>query len=218
MLSTWQVLIPTIPHRHEMLCPLLEEFDRQAQPGFGVAVWRDNFERSGIASYEKWQDLADASQADYISYAGDDDWVADDFVARVMASLEEQPDYVGFPVRFTEDGHEHPLVEHSLRHSGWYSQHPMTRDIVHTNPMRRELSLLARWGTWKTPGEDEDWAAAIRATGRVKTEAWIGTPMYHYQRVNNRNFWATTAGARPMPEADIPPLPEYPWLTVLGSC
>jgi hypothetical protein len=214
---TWDLLIPTIPHRHEMLCELLAELGRQAVPGFGVRVWRDNLERPGIASYEKWQDLADSSQADYISYAGDDDWVMPAFVARVMEALEGRPDYVGFPVRFTEDGTDKPHVVHSLRHCGWNDGPQLTRDIVHQNPMRRELSVLARWGTWGTRGEDADWASAIRATGRVRTEAWIDEPMYWYRRVSNRNFWAT-ADTRPMAAGDIPPLPEYPWLTALGSC
>ena len=216
-MTTWQLLIPTIPHRHEQLCSLLAELDRQAQPGFGVVVCRDNLERAGIASYEKWQDLADAATADYISYAGDDDWVSPNFVAQIMTALDEhQPDYVGFPVRFTEDGQERPLVMHSLRYPCW-NDSPMTRDIVHQNPMRRELSLLARWGTWKTAGEDADWAAAIRATGRVRTEAWIDQPMYWYRRVSNQNFHAVTNWT-PMPKEAIKPLPEYPWLTVLDFC
>jgi hypothetical protein len=217
--ATWDILIPTIPHRHETLKALLTELDKQAIPGFGVRVMRDNLERRGIASYAKWQDLADSSQADYISYGGDDDWVAPDFVSRVMTALEEeQPDYVGFPVRFTQDGQEMPPVLHSLRYSGWQDSPQMTRDIVHQNPMRRELSLLARWGSWGAPDEDALWAAAVRATGRVQTEAWIDDPMYWYQRVTHRNFWATTASAEPFAPADIPPLPEYPWLTALGSC
>jgi hypothetical protein len=216
MAVTWDLLIPTIPHRHEQLCALLNELDSQRRPGFGVRVWRDNFDRRGIDSYQKWQDLADSSQADYISYAGDDDRVAPDFVPVIMDALEGCPDYVGFPVRFTEDGHEKPLVMHSLRYGGW-DDGAMTRDIVHQNPMRRELSLLARWGTWRTVSEDAEWAAAIRATGCVKEEAWVDKPMYHYQRVTHRNFHAASTWA-PMNPADILPLPEYPWLTVLGSC
>lgn len=217
-IPTWDLLIPTIPHRHETLCRLLAELDRQAQPGFGVRVYRDNLDRPGILSYEKWQDLADSSQADYVSWAGDDDMVAPDFVPRIMAALESRPDYVGFMVRFTLDGVLQLPVEHSLRNPGWADWPRMTRDITHFNPVRRELALLARWGTWKTPGEDADWAAALRATGQVKTEEWIPDEMYYYQRGStpSGNFWAT-AVRDPVPPEEIKPLPDYPWLTVLKA-
>lgn len=213
MSPTWDVLIPTIPHRHESLCALLEEFNRQALPGFGVRILRDNLRRRGIASYAKWQDLADSSSADYISYAGDDDWVAPDFVIRVMEALEYRPDYVGFRVRFILSGREMPPVTHSLSCGNWIEVPVMARDIVHQNPMRRELSTLARWGTWKRPEEDYLWAASLRATGKVKTEEWIDDEMYWYQASPARGFWVTST-LDPYPEP-LPELPSYPWLTVV---
>jgi len=211
-MTTWDILIPTIPHRDTTLRLLLEELDRQWQPGLGVILNWDNLERPGLASYAKWGELAAASRADYISFAGDDDMVAPDFVPRVMKAIESQPDYVGFPVRYTIAGELQQPVEHSLRYPGWIdSPQMLIRDIVHTNPIRRELALLVPWEA-KLPDEDLAWGNRMRATGRVKSEVWIDDPMYYYQPDRRSSFWQSRA---PMPEDQIPPVPEYPWLRVL---
>lgn len=213
-MTTWDLLLPTIPHRHEQLCALLAELDRQAQPGFGMLLMRDNLERRGNASYGKWQDLVELSRADYISYIADDDWVAEDFVAKIMAALETGPDYVGFQVRFTYDGELRIPVEHSLRYGCWaQSDGLLMRDIVHHNPIRRELALLATWAA-DHQSADVTWAADLRATGRVCTEEWIPEQMYHYRQ--SSDTW-TVRGSdgmpAPLPDDQIQPLPQYPWLT-----
>lgn len=215
-MTTWDILIPTIPHRDATLRKIFADLDRQWQPGLGVIVMRDNLERSGNASYAKWQELLEASSADYVSYVSDDDFFAPDFVARVMEALEQAPDYVGFPVLYTRDGVPQQRVEHSLRHGSWKSipGNILARDIVHQNPLRREAALLVTWGT-DLMEEDQRWADAMRGTGALVTEAWIDDPMYYYQASNGDNW---TTARRPMNVQDIHPLPEYPWLTALGSC
>jgi hypothetical protein len=215
--TTWDILLPTMPHRHDQMCALLAELDRQHQPGMGMIIYRDNLQREGNASYGKWQDLEEMSQADYTSFIGDDDFVAPDFVAQVMKALESGPDYVGFPVRYTYNGEQQAPVEHSLRHGGWYTAGALLcRDIVHHNPIRRELALLAEWRTTEQTA-DVAWASDLRNTGKVREEAWIDEPMYYYQETDASWTRYGSGGTRrpvPMAAQDIRPVPSYPWLTV----
>jgi hypothetical protein len=214
MTPTYDVLILSIPHRDALLRDLLAELDRQMQPGVGVIVYRDNLE----ARYpRKCRALIEASRADYASFIDDDDMVAPDFIARVTAALEERPDYVGFPVRWTIDGVQQVPVVHSLRYGGWRN-HPdiLVRDIVHFNPIRRELALA---GSWDHPdgadhGADGHWAYTIRQTGLCRTEAWIDKEMYYYRFRSADSFLAPRS---PLPADRIPPLPSYPWLTAIGA-
>lgn len=214
-MTTWDILLPTLPHRHGQLCALLAELDRQHQPGMGMILYRDNLQRRGDASYGKWQDLEEMSAADYTSFIGDDDWVAPDFVARIMKALETGPDYVGFPVRYTFNGEPQIAVEHSLRHGGWSGDGQLLkRDIVHHNPIRRELALLAAWRTTEQTA-DVAWASDLRATGKVVAEAWIDEPMYFYQETSQSWTRVSSGGLpEPMPAGEILPVPSYPWLTV----
>ena len=212
--TTWDILLPTLPHRHGQLCALLAELDRQWQPGLGMLLYRDNLQRPGNASYAKWQELQEWSQADYTSFIGDDDWIAPDFVARIMGALEAHPDYVGFPVAFTYNGAPQMRVEHSLHWGGWFSTPDMlARDIVHHNPIRRELALLATWAT-DHQSADVTWADDLRATGRVRSEVWIPEPIYHYRQSDATWSAGAIDALAPLPAAEILPIPQYPWLTV----
>jgi hypothetical protein len=178
-----------------------------------MQLYRDNLQRPGNASYGKWQDLEEMSQADYTSFIADDDWVAPDFVAKIMFALQSRPDYVGFAVRYTVDGERAMPVENSLRHTGWHNDPALlTRDIDIHDPIRRDLALLATWRTdiWTA---DRDWAAQLRATGKVRTEAWIDEEMYWYQETSQSWTRWGADGPVPMPAQEIRSLPEYPWLT-----
>lgn len=205
---TWDILITSIPHRHEMLCELLAELDRQHLPWIGVTVYRDNLEKS---YGDKTGDLLKSSRADYVSCIDDDDWIAPDFTIRVMGALKaERPDYVGYPVLWTRDGMPQQRVEHSLRHGGWASGDGiLKRDISEKNPMRREIALLGNWhGGYAA---EVEWANQVRATGRCVTEAWIDEPMYYY-----RECFSTGWHAPRQPfSGPLPELPSYPWLRYL---
>lgn len=205
--TVWDILIATIPHRHEKLCELLAELDKQMLPGAGVRLYRDNL-RAGYGA--QCQALLESSGAEYVSFIDDDDWLAPRFIWLVLAALKGQPDYVGFPVLYTLDGEPQPRVEHSLRHTEWLNEPDLlSRDIVHFNPIRRELALLGRWEGGN--GADRRWADGVRGSGQVRTETWIAEQMYYY-RCRSTDTFLTPREPWPMP---LPELPEYPWLTVL---
>lgn len=207
-MTSYDILIPTIPHRHEMLCDLLGELDRQWQPGLGVLIYRDNLQAS---LREKNQVLMEASRADYISWLDDDDWLAPDYVALVMDALAQTPDYVGFYVQWSIDGVVQLPVEHSLAHKGWINGPArLTRDVTALNPIRREAALTGRWDFVQDHGADKAWAEQVAISGECNTEVLIRKNMYFYRFRTEDSFLS------PRPEAaQFPPLPEYPWLSVI---
>jgi hypothetical protein len=214
---TWDLLLPTIPHRHDLACGLLEEIARQHQPGLGVLVYRDNLQRPGNASYAKWQALEEMSGADYTSFISDDDWIAPDFVARVMEALETGPDCVGFRYRYTIDGKPGPETVHSLRYDHWsFDGNTYVRPVGHYNPVRREAALAATW----QPVQDADryWSADLRASGRLRTEVFIDEEMYYYRETAQSWSRRLESWPEPLPAGEIPALPSYPWLIVRDEC
>ena len=207
--AIYNILIPTIPHRHAQLCELLAELDRQWQPGVGVLVYRDNLQAS---LREKNQVLLESSLADYVSWLDDDDWLAPGYLFEVMQSLARNPDYVGFEVEWTIDGVPQLPVEHSLRHAGWLNaEDRLTRDITALNPLRRKLALLGRWTDFpRDHGADKHWASQVAASGECRTEAFVSRPMYFYRFRTEDSFLLPR-----QPATEIPALPAYPWLTVI---
>ena len=202
---TWDILIASIVHRTDMLTTLLREFARQTldYPEVGIRVYRDNLE---MEYGDKCQVLLDSSDADYVSFFDDDDWPADDFIESIVAALAEKPDYVGFNVHYTEDGQEMPPVYHSLQYDGWANgPDALTRDIVHFNPIRRELAVQGHWSGGC--GADARWVQAIR--GKVKSEVYIPRDMIHYRHVGG-SFTV------PPKLEEVPPRPPLDWVTWLS--
>jgi hypothetical protein len=203
---TWDILICSIEHRADMLDALLAELERQLLPGVGVRVFRDNLE---TVYGEKCQRLLDSSTADYVSFLDDDDWVAEDFIATVMEALYLEPDYVGFKVLYTVDGHPQIPVFHTLKYGGWVNNpEALYRDIVHFNPIRRDLAIQGRWEGGD--GADRRWADQLRAIGCVKNEVYVDRELHHYR---NRTWDTFTRSSLQQPLAEHPPLPDYGFVT-----
>ena len=219
----WDLLICTIPHRHETLCQLLSDLDRQFQPtprksgsyyyaDVGALLYRDNL----TVSYgDKTQALLEASTADYVSCIDDDDLLAADSVARIRHALRtEHPDYVGFNVAWTRDGVPQLPVEHSLRHPAWANgENRLLRSVMQFNPIRRDIALDGRWeGGYEA---ERRWQAGVLAAGRCKTEVWLDDPPVYLYRERQGDTFKTDR--KPLPEDQIQPVPVYPWLTVLDA-
>lgn len=176
---TWDILICSIPHRAQMLTELLGELERQHQAGVGVLVCQDNVQ---MQYGDKCQRLLDASIADYVSFLDDDDWITDDFITAIREALDQEPDYVGFKVQYTEDGVQQMPVYHSLQYPGWVNNpEALYRDIVHFNPIRRDLAIQSQWAGGC--GADRHWADGLRALGCVKSEVFIDRELHHYRHV-----------------------------------
>ncbi len=216
---TWNILITTIPHRHDKLLALLALLDSQMQPGVSVLLCRDEH----MAGYRPGlQALMDAATAEYVSAIADDDSYSPDAIPRVMAALDTRPDYVGFRQRFTENGAWRYPVTNSLANYGWngcvpseggYYQHTPPNefklDLMYVNPIRREHAQRVRF---RGLACDTEWADDIRALGIVKTEVFIDDEIYYYRR-DLTDYISTPHGA--FREDIIQPLPSYPWLTVV---
>lgn len=215
----WQILVTTIPHRHDTLLKLLAHLDAQMQPGVSVLLCRDermDGYRPGL------QALMDAATAEYVSALADDDSYAPDAIPRVMAALESRPDYVGFRQRFIQDGRLMPPAINSLANYGWNGCVPselgysrpwdggFKLDLMYVNPVRREHAQRVRF---RGTACDTQWADDMRALGIVKTEVFIDDEIYYYNR-NLSDYISTPPGT--FREDVIQPLPEYPWLTVIA--
>jgi hypothetical protein len=200
----WQILIPHIPHRHEKLIELLDTLYPQMRPNVEVIVYTDNLDVSYV---EKLQTLYDAADAEYVSSLANDDSVSPDFIPRVCEALKQKPDYVGFRVRYTEDGQRQMPVIHSLKCGGWFdTPDAYLRDMMYYNPIRRELAQQVKF---RGPFCDREWADDLRALGCVKTEIFIDDEMLYYRRNSSDNFHTVR---EPVPADQVLELPEYPFV------
>lgn len=206
-MNIWDILVTSIPHRHEKLLSLLATLSSQMTGATGVILYRDDLE---VSYGNKTRALIEASDADYVSSIDDDDSVAPDFVKQVTAAMRSQPDYVGFKVRWTQNGQQRLPVTHSLAHGGWHDHaHELQRDIAQFNPIRRDLALPEAWeGGWEA---ERRWGDAVRASGLLSREEFIDKEMYYYQENLHDTFKTQRS-----PLGHMPKLPGYSWLREIG--
>lgn len=176
----WSILIATVEERDEMCARLVERILRQREP-YGERIEVQMAVDDGAMPVgQKRTMLLEGAAGDYVCFVDDDDQVAPRYVERIVAALEQRPDYVGFRVHYTVDGLEQKQVVHSLACGGWSeTADAYFRDLSHLNPIRRELALQG------LPfqdgfGEDTAWADRVRATGKVKREVFVDELLYHY--------------------------------------
>ena len=121
----------------------------------------------------------------------------------MLKALAEDPDYVGFRVRYTEAGVRQQPVIHSLACGGWYD-HPseLKRDICYFNPTRLELARKVRF---RGPYCDVEWGDDLR--GIIKTEVFIDDEVFYYQRDSRQlPHPAQPHAGRPDPAAAVLPV------------
>lgn len=200
-LPTWTILVPTLGQRRALFERLMAALLPQTEPYHGrvkVRAWWNN----GAPSLpEIRQHLVESVATDYLSFIDDDDLVPAYFVEEVMSALAGRPDYVGWQVHYVSNGRDHGLVDHSLKHGGWREvkepSYALLRDISHINPMRTDA---ARRGDFRVANrgqvEDKPWADQIRQSGELKTEVYIGKPMYEYLYDRRTTAWRSPQKVR----------------------
>lgn len=191
---TWTILIPTLGQRATLFQRLMAVLLPQLEPYEGrvrVVAWWNNGEPALSAIRHQ---LVQDTTTDYVSFADDDDLVPEYFVAEVMAALDQWPDYVGWQTRYSSNGVDHGLVDHSLAHGGWREEknpYRLLRDITHINPMRTDVAKMGDFRRGVRPGRPEDrpWVDQIRKTGLLQTEVYIDKIMYDYLWRRDTSAW-----------------------------
>lgn len=211
-MTTWDILIPSVAHRTDKLTLLLSELASQMQPGVGVRVFRDNLEHSQAF---KCQALLDSSIADYVSFIEDDDWIHENYVGLIMGALELDPDFVGFGLRYTENGVlQLPIVHsyNSVQNEIYPGQPPpevLYRRVTHLNPIRRTIAVTARFDGDFTM--DRRWSQEIIRGGLIQSEVLIDEQVYHY-----RHDHSDSIQSGPYTPVERPPVrPDFDWVVWL---
>ena len=132
--------------------------------------------------------LMKQARGQYVVFIDDDDLVAADYVATILAALKNRPDCVGFRVRRFTDGLEFgesinslackPLLAHPHKRIDLADGHVIyPRTPNHLNPIRREL---ARQCPFPEQNFGEDWAFSTAVLPMLSSEVFVDRYLYDY--------------------------------------
>lgn len=162
-----------------LLCSLTEQIKKQdAAESVEILIHRDD---GGWTIGEKRQALLEAASGEFLVYIDDDDYIVDDFVEVVLKVIQTKPvDYIGYQVMYFEDGIWLKPVYHSIKYKDHFEDaRGYYRNITHINPIRSSIAKQFVFDQ-KSHGEDTEWSKRIWESGLIKSEEYIGHPMYFY--------------------------------------
>lgn len=187
------VLICSLPARRAM-CERLYAFlysqvRREARMHFTnfVEIFVDDKpgisrdDKPGISRGAKRQRLLERARGQYVCFVDDDDWVAPNYIERIVTGLTDHPgaDCAAFVGVMTTDGNNPVRFEHSLLYERWEQVNGVhVRPPNHLNPVRRVLALETGFRDLDH-GEDKDFSDRLRP--RLRKEVPTGNvPLYFY--------------------------------------
>lgn len=185
--TLWSILVPTVPERVDVRRPLMDSLHRQAaeHPEVEVLLVEDN---RSIPYHAKLNRMAAIASGVYVSYVDDDDWIADDYVAAIVAALRRSPevDAVLFDTVWTLDDGPPVAVHYGLGNPVRNGPDGFYRPPEQRHPIRREIILSM---PYKPPdyGADTNWALSvdhhrlIRSTCAPENRSIGAPPLYHHR-------------------------------------
>lgn len=173
------LLLATVENRADLFAKLYAHLEAQAKDKPVELVVACDAKQISIG--KKRQNLLEQAKGDYVAFIDDDDWVADDYVDRILTALEASPDCVGFLINCTSNGGPVRKAITSMRYPRWIENHDgyaHCRSIYHKSVVKRELALKVGFPDMRY-AEDRWFSDGIMRI--VKTEAFVDAVLYHYR-------------------------------------
>lgn len=182
----FSILLATVVTRADLFAKLHAHILKQTQDKpVEIVVACDNKE---ISIGRKRQNLLESAQGAYVAFVDDDDWVADDYVDRIIAALATGPDCVGFEIKCSMNGAPRTAIA-SMRYPRWENNldgYDYVRGVYHKTPLRRDMALEVGFPDLRY-GEDKIYADGVMRL--VRTEVFVPGQLYHYRYSSAEPFY-----------------------------
>ena len=187
----FSILIPTLSSRSEQCLSLVDRLLDQVERGnyiglVEVVTLYDSGEKS-IGT--KRNELIQMAKGKYVSFVDDDDDITSNYIDLIMEGIAHDVDCCSLRGVITWDGTNEEVFEHSIKYDAYKTNATgfprYERFPNHLNCIKKEIA-----NDFKFPeinfSEDTDWATQIFNSGRIKTEHYIDSVLYHYKFITNK--------------------------------
>lgn len=199
------VLVPTVHTRRssffpkiaEQLYGQLEQLPSADQQRVEILALMDNRQ---MTLGSKRNAMVELSHGRYVVHVDDDDRVADDYLATLLAAIDDNPgvDVVVFDVQVSINGGRAKRCRYSREFPADVNTTQEYRRLPnHLMPTRRDLVLAVPFEA-KPYGEDSAYSAALRPL--LKTEHRIARTLYWY------DYDQSTTAAQAVADPSAPPI------------
>lgn len=205
MTKTLDILIVSIVSRAATFGHQLQRLEKQIarwNGRVGVLYKIDNGE-STIAA--KRNALVKESDARYVVFVDDDDFLADDYVESIMSEILGSPDCVCIGMKVLMANGVWQTNDFSIRHKKKHHEGPLDDDSArlyccppgHMCAIKREIMLQFPFDETMIRGEDTEQALDMARAGALKTERKVDHPIYFYTPSWLQQWFGVPAMSRP---------------------
>lgn len=189
------ILIAHMPNRRDLLLKVMNVLNPQtfdeSKTFDGDHTWTilspiENIEIKMDQSLDynigvKRNKLLQLAKGDYVVFIDDDDMISHDYVSKILAATETNPDCIGISGTITFNGGNRKQWHISKEYGHWYEKNNIYyRTPNHISPVKRELALQAGFPEISF-GEDAEYSS--RLLPLLKTEVIIPGDLYEYRYV-----------------------------------
>jgi len=182
------ILICTIGKRHDKFARLLSQLMPQVEKYKGrievVAYWNNG----ELPLAEIRQALMDDAKGKYMAFVDDDDELPEYYCEDIMNALKQDPDYVGWRMQAYHNDEPLKPTFHSIKYDKWdEDEEGFYRNASHLNPIKTSIARQVPFAHTSGVPEDYNWAKQVAPL--LKTEVFIGRPMYYYKHRTEDSSW-----------------------------
>lgn len=181
------IFVVTLKRRRPFFARLMRRLEPQLNERVAVYTLEDEGRETIGAKRQRM--LEEAPESRWCAFVDDDDLVAPTYCASILKALDENPDVVGFKLRYYEDGKLKGTAFHSLEMNPYrrWQDPPIENGGVrtfyrtpnHLNPVRREMALSVGFKPLQS-GEDADYSKRLEQTYPTMREQFVDEYLYSY--------------------------------------
>ncbi len=158
-MTVLSILVPCLESRRRHHGPLLEYLEKQIRSVYGDAEVVALVDDGKISSGTKRNMLVDRAVGQYRAFVDDDDWVAPDYVIKLLKACLGGPDVVSFGVQFS---HLEEKRREYWQLGPWLNDRPSGKMALnHLCAWRRDLADRVRWCDSLGQSDDQLWAQPL---------------------------------------------------------
>jgi len=176
------ILIPIIERHKEFANKLIDSIEQQSQFYGDIEIATCENETDNIGA--KRNKLLAASSGQYVAFIDADDRISNDYINRLMWGIKLGVDCCSLKGSYSVDGVFNGVFEHSSKYKEWktttneikYERYPN-----HLNCIKADIAKQFKFPEINH-GEDHKWAEQIHKSGLLKTEHYIDSIIYYYDK------------------------------------
>jgi hypothetical protein len=205
------ICIPSVQERHHIFTELFNHISKQIIDPLEVEILCD-IDNKEVSIGAKRQRMLQKALGKYITMVDDDDFVADDYVEKILKAIESNPDFIGFEIECSGIAGKTESVSNSWNDWGEkVGGFDYVRTPYHKSPIKTEIARQIGFKDMRY-AEDYDFSKRLKQSSLIQNEVFIQKIMYFYRfkdEPHNKKYGITGQDATPNNSQEFPYRPAW---------